>query len=107
MLIRNLVSLSFVFAGIAIGSVVNAGSENESATVMTFEDKLLAVLELSDHQDQFSQDDFLLLLDSGLELGYQPGSAFAPVLEVLADQPGLLNETLQKLQVYNISYVYS
>jgi hypothetical protein len=89
--------------------------DNEQATVMSFEDKLLAVLELNAYQGtdvnvgmtQFSQDDFLVLLDVGLEQGYQPGAAFSPILAVLADQPELLNKTLQKLQTHNISYVYS
>jgi hypothetical protein len=128
MWIKSLIGVSVVFVGIAIVSISTnidnkekavtltpSISENEPGAVMSFEDKLLTVLNLSEYKDigidagmtQFSQDDFLVLLDIGLEQGYQPGAAFSLVVEVLADQPDLLNKTLQKLQAHNISYVYS
>jgi len=94
---------------------MNSEPAAEAGAVMTFEDKLLAVLELSNYHGigenagmtQLAQDDFLNLLDIGLEQGYQPSASFAPVLAVVASQPDLLAKTLQKLQTYNISYVHS
>lgn len=116
MLVRSLIFLSFLIGGgIYIATQMNSKPAAEAGAVMTFEDKLLAVLELSNYQEigentgmtQLAQEDFLTLLDIGLEQGYQPGAPFASVLKVVAGQPELLDKTLQKLQAYNISYVHS
>lgn len=72
------------------------------AKVMGWEDKLISMVTLVQYGGKggligFSQEDYLMLLDTALQQGYKPSPA---LLKALADQPELLTKTQQRAKVH-------
>ena len=72
------------------------------ANVMTMEDKLISMATMVKYSGrggliEFSQGDYLTLLDIALQEGYTPGPA---LLKELADQPDLLLETQSRVEAH-------